>query len=113
MAVVLAIVSFCWISTPLAAESVINAKIDSATVLKDKNGAEYVRLIVAESKEMGGIKYSKTVPVLAFRDQVTTAKTLRAGDMLKAVVSHSATPDGRESYRIVSFPQAEAKPAKK
>lgn len=109
---VLMVVAFVWCSTPVRAEQLLTAKVDSATIAKDKNGAEYVRLIIAEQKEVGGVKYQKTVPVLAFREHVAQAKSLRAGDTLKAIVSHSALPDGRESYRIMAFADA-GTPAKK
>jgi hypothetical protein len=101
--VIVAIVAFVWISTPFAAESVLTAKIDSVELRKDKNGADYVRILISEPKEMGGVKYQKTMPVVAFRENVDAAKKLKAGDTLKAVVSHSELPDGRESYRIIAL----------
>jgi hypothetical protein len=104
--VVLVIVTFCWVMTPFAAESVLTAKIDSVELRKDKNGADFVRILISEPKEMGGVKYQKTMPVLAFRELVEPAKKLKAGDTLKAVVSHSSLPDGRESYRIIALDSA-------
>jgi hypothetical protein len=107
---VILMVTFCWIMTPspAMAEQLMTAKIESTTVAKDKNGNEYIRFIVAEQKEVGGVKYAKTIPVLAFRENVGQAKAMRAGDTLKAVVSHNALPDGRESYRIMAFADAGA-----
>jgi hypothetical protein len=110
---VILIVTFCWLMTPsptLASDTMINAKISSMTISKDKNGAEFVRFIVNEPRELSGVKYERSIPVLAFREQVVAAKGLKAGETLKAVVQKSVTPDGRESYRIVSFaPVASAK----
>jgi hypothetical protein len=112
IAVILAVFVAINITPVNAAEQLLTAKISSVTIAKDKNGAEYVRMLIDEQRNIGGIQYTKTVPVVAFRENVAAAKALKQGDTLKAVVSKSSLPDGRESYRIVGF-AAQAQPVKK
>ena len=99
---VLAIVSFMWVNTPVAAETMIQGTIDSATVAKSKADKEYVRLIVNQAKESNGIKYNTQAVVMVFDDNlVKTAKLYKKGDNLKAVCS-SKEYNGRTSYQMLA-----------
>ena len=100
----------CFIIASLAIAGMANAedkmlttKIDSATVALDKNGQEYVRLIVTEPRSLNGIDYMKSLPVMAFGATVADAKAYQAGDQLKAIANYRKLPDGRESYTVISF----------
>lgn len=86
-----------------AEDKILNTKIDSTTVALTKNGNQYVRFIVSEERELNGIKYNRSLPVMAFGSLVDAAKAMKAGDTLKAVVSYRKLSDGRESYTILSF----------
>ena len=81
----------------------LNTTVQSATVALDKNGHEYVRLIINEERNMNGISYEKGVPVMAFGDLVEPAKSYNAGDQLKAIANYRQLPDGRESYSVIQF----------
>ena len=86
-----------------AEDKMLQTKIDSATVALDKNGNEYVRLIVTEPRSLNGIDYMKSLPVMAFGATVSDAKAYQAGDELKAIANYRKLPDGRESYTVISF----------
>ena len=102
MIAIMAIVGFMWVSTPYAAESLIQGTIDSATVSMSKQQKEYVRLIVNQAKESNGIKYNTQAVVMVFDDNlVKTAKLYKKGDNLKAVCS-SKEYNGRTSYQMLA-----------
>ena len=89
-------------SLSYAADKILDTTIDSATTALDKNGNEYVRLIITEPRTLNGVQYQKSLPVMAFSPNVDAAKAYSAGDSVKAVV----TPrdyQGSQSYTVVSF----------
>ena len=100
--VVALIVSLMFAVPALASDKVIDGKIQSATISIDKNGAEYVRFIVPETRNIKGVEYEVGVSVMAFGKDVTKAKTLKNGDTLKAIVS-SREYRGRTSYTVIAF----------
>mgnify|MGYP003572146819 FL=1 len=85
-----------------AADKILSTTVDSATTALDKNGNEYVRMIVSEPRTLSGVKYTTSVAVMAFGDQVAPAKAIAAGDNIKAIVS-SREYQGRTSYTVISF----------
>ena len=85
-----------------AGDKMITAKADSVTVLNDRNGNEYVRIIITETRTLEGMEYAKGIPVMAFGDLVERAKTLKAGDEFTAVVS-TREFQGRESYTLMAL----------
>ena len=85
-----------------AADKLIDTTVDSVTIATDKNGNEYVRMIVTEDRSLNGVAYKRSLPVMAFGDTVSEAKSLKAGDQLKAVVSVREF-QGRESYTILGL----------
>jgi hypothetical protein len=110
LAIVLAIVSFCWVSTPFAADEALTFKPSSVTVSKDRNGQEYVRMIYGETRELNGIKYSTGASVNAYGENVAAAKKFKAGDTVSCVVSKK-NYNGTIYYTVLAF--APTAPAKK
>lgn len=91
------------IATPAMAKDVLlNATITKADTLIDKNGAQYVRLIVNETRALNGISYETEVPVMAFGSQVASASEVKAGDTLKAICN-SRNFEDRQSYTILKI----------
>ena len=99
----LALALVCFLAVPaFAVDKIINSKIDSATTAIDKNGNQYVRLIINEARKVQGVTYDVGVPVMVFGKLAKKAKTLKAGDMLKAVVA-SREYRGNTSYTLRAF----------
>ena len=100
---VIALVLGLFIVAPaMASDKIIDEKIQSATISIDKNGAEYMRLIVPETREIQGIEYQVGAAIMVFGKNVPAAKKLKTGDNLKAIVS-SHEYRGRTSYTVVAF----------
>jgi hypothetical protein len=90
-------------SVAMAAEVTLQGTVDSTVVAKTKADKEYVRLIVNESKELNGMKFNKQSVVMAFDPAIVAkAKSLKAGDPIKAVCS-SKEYNGRTSYQILAL----------
>ena len=97
---VLALVSFLAVpAVAMAADKILNTKITSATTAIDKNGNQYVRLLISEQRNLKGVKYDVEVPVMIFGAMVNKAKGLKSGDKIKAVVA-SREYQGRTSYTV-------------
>jgi len=93
----------CFLTVPaFAVDKILNDKIDSATVAIDKNGNQYVRLIVNETRKLQGVEYTVGVPVMCFGSLAQKAKALKAGDKVKAVVA-SREYKGNTSYTVRAF----------
>jgi hypothetical protein len=86
----------------IASDKMLDAKIVSASTSTDKNGAEYVRILISEDRSLQGVKYTQTVAVMAFGEMVAKAKGLKSGDTLKAVCSEREYR-GRISYTVLAF----------
>lgn len=99
---VLVVVLFAGVA--VAGDVELNTPITSATLSLDKNGNEYIRLIITENRTTGSIKYTKSIPVMVFGDLVQEAKALKAGDTLHGVATLSEY-QGRESYLLLGFAQ--------
>jgi hypothetical protein len=103
-AIILAImILFVSVSGAVAADKMLTATIDSVTVANDKNGAEYVRLIVLEPKDSDGVTYVTGTPVMCFGSLADQAKALKKGDKLRAVVQESEY-QGKNSYTLLAWP---------
>jgi hypothetical protein len=89
----------------MAADQMLDTKIESVTVAMTKHDAEYVRFIITEPRTLDGVTYNRSLPVMAFGELVAAAKAYKSGDNLKAVVSYRKLDDGRESYSILAFIQ--------
>ena len=86
----------------MAAEFMLNAKVQSVTLSKDTNGAEYARLIGNEKRALNGVEYEVALPAMAFKDLVKEARKIKAGDTIKAICQKRLY-QGRESFTIVKF----------
>ena len=87
-----------------AKEMMLTGKITDAVTRLDKNGNEYVRLIIEENKTLDGVNYTVGTPVMCFGQTVAKAKAFSQGDMLKAIVN-SRFYQGRKSYTLIAFPE--------
>ena len=85
-----------------AQDVLLNAKIQDVVTALDKNGNEYVRVIVNEERTLQGISYEVGVPVMAFGPQVEKAKGLRKGTILKAICDRREA-QGKVSYTILKI----------
>jgi hypothetical protein len=86
----------------IASDKILDAKVVSATTSLDKNGSEYVRILISEDRQIQGVKYTQTVAVMAFGNMVKKAKALKGGDTLKAICSEREYR-GRTSYTVLAF----------
>ena len=86
----------------LGADSVLRATASDVVVALDKNGNEYVRIIVSETKVLEGITYKTGTPVMAFGALVVEAKKIKKGQKFTAVVSQREYR-GRTSYTVLAF----------
>lgn len=90
-----------------AMAEVIETTIKEVVVKNDKNGNEYVRLIIPITKNESGITWDDTVPAMVFKQgddksMVEHAKTLKPGDKIKCAVKLRIY-QGREYYTILKF----------
>ena len=88
--------------TAISAEKILKAKITDVVQAQDKNGQDYVRLIVAETRTLQGTEYSVGVPAMAFGQIVQQAQQYNIGDTLNAIVQQRSY-QGRDSYTILSI----------
>lgn len=85
-----------------AADTIVTGKIETVTVATDKNGNEYVRIIIPEKRSLNGIEYEAGVAIMAFSELANQAKALKPGDQLKAICA-SRDYQGRKSYTVLAF----------
>jgi hypothetical protein len=98
---ILAIV--CFASVGLAADSVLETTISQMKVFKNKNGETNVRFIVPIVKNLNGMSYDDSLPVMVFSEAlIAQAQTYKEGDTLKAIVSHREFK-GRQSMIVKKF----------
>jgi len=103
LVVVIAMAIMLTVTTQIYAKDVmLESKIQNVTVNLDKNGNEYVRVIIEKQKELNGVAYTIGVPVMAFGDIVNQARNLIEGDSLKAICS-AGEYKGRTSYTLLAI----------
>jgi len=88
--------------TASAEDVLLNARIQDVAIALDKNGKQYVRIIVNEERSLKGIAYDVGVPVLGFGSHVEKARSLKKGDTLKAVCDRKES-QGRVTYFILKI----------
>ena len=86
----------------LALDVMLQAPITRTDTFLDKNGNEYVRIIVAENKTLNGVAYQTETPVMAFGTQVGSAKALKAGTDFKGICE-TRSYEGRVSYTVLKI----------
>jgi len=97
-----AILMFLLSGLASAQDVLLTAKIQDVVLALDKNGRQYVRIIVNEERTLKGIAYEVGVPVMAFGSHVEKAKTLKKGETLKAICDRRES-QGRVSYTILKI----------
>ena len=85
-----------------AQDVLLNARIQDVAIALDKNGNQYVRVIVNEERSLQGISYEVGVPVMAFGTHVKEAKSLKKGTILKAICDRREV-QGKVSYTILKI----------
>lgn len=85
-----------------AEDVLLNARIQDVAIALDKNGKQYVRIIVNEERSLKGIAYEVGVPVLGFGGHAEKAKRLKKGDTLKAICDRKES-QGRVTYFILKI----------
>lgn len=99
----LVLLVFCFLSSfATAADVMLNATVESTVVGFDKNGDQYVRIIIQEKRSLQGVNYEVGVPVMAFSENLEAAKKLSKGDTLKAICQ-TREFQGRKSYTILKI----------
>ena len=86
-------------SPSFAEDMLLKAEVQEVSVATDKNGKEYVRIIVAEDKELNGIKYTVGVPVMCFGATVGQAKQVTPGETLTCIADKGEYR-GNTSYTL-------------
>lgn len=84
------------------ADQVITAPIDQVITKLDKNGNEFTRIMITESRELQGIKYQTQVPILCFSNTNEAARNLKKGQTIKAVV-RAQQYQGSTSYTAIAI----------
>jgi hypothetical protein len=79
----------------------ISATIERVDVANDKNGNEYVRIIIPMERTVNGITFERTYPAMAFGSLAEEAKLLKPGDTLNAIATFQTRVG--ESYNIHKF----------
>lgn len=85
-----------------AKDFVLEAEISDVTVATDKNGNEYVRMIILEPKTLNGVNYNAEIVTTVFGDKVTEAQAYKPGDTVKAIAKSSKF-QGRTYYQVLQF----------
>ena len=102
LAIMFALIFITSFTPAFAADKMLDTKVKQVVTKNDKNGNEYTRLTISETKDLNGVKYSTETAVMCFGDTVVKAKTLKSGDNLKAVVTENEYK-GRISYNLIAF----------
>lgn len=106
LTVMLTLLGSLAVADALAADKLITAKITDTATKLDRNGNEYVRLIIEESRSLQGVAYDADVPVMVFAsggsDLIEKAKALKPGDTLRAICD-GRQYQGRVSYTLRAF----------
>ena len=87
-----------------AKDVVLDTTISDIVTKIDKNGNEYVRMMIPVQKELSGVKYEIQLAVMAFGDTVKEVAAFKVGDKLKAIASLNSYR-GRDNYNIIKVIQ--------
>lgn len=86
--------------TVLALDAMVTAPISKVDTLIDKNGNEYVRIVITEDRSLNGVGYKTEALVMAFGGQVEPAKELQPNTTFKGICS-SREYKGNLSYTVL------------
>lgn len=95
-------VGIAFTSTAFAEEKVMTIKVDKVDVKKDKNGKEYARIWTTVDKSLNGVKYKRSVPVMAFGETATAVKKVAKGSTVKAVIE-TGKYNGRDTLTLLGL----------
>jgi len=84
------------------ADQVITAPVDQVITKLDKNGNEFTRIMITESRELQGIKYQTQVPIMCFQGTNEAARNLKKGQIIKVVVRPQQY-QGSTSYTAIAI----------
>lgn len=84
----------------LAGDVLIKAEVESVTKAVDRNGNEYIRFIVNETRKLSGVEYTAGVAVMAFGEHAKKLTEVSEGDLLNVICSQREFK-GRTSYTIL------------
>ena len=100
------------ITPAFSADIMLDTKINQVVTKNDKNGNPFTRFVISETRDMNGVAYQVDTIVMCFGSTVDKAKTFKAGDTLKAIVSQNEY-QGRLNYNLIAFvDQAQTAPKK-
>lgn len=85
------------------ADMMLNTNIERVISKTDRNGNPYTMLIVPVERQLEGVAYTDTKPLMVFSDKLTEIEGLKEGDAIKAIVSFRTLKDGRESYTLIKI----------
>lgn len=85
-----------------AGDHIVTGTLKSVAVAQDKNGRDYVRLVIPEQKQLNGVKYEEEVLIFAFGNTIERARTLKAGDKVSMIVNTSQR-NGYDNHRLIAF----------
>ena len=106
MATAIAMGFFCVmmlaIGTGYAEDVKLDGKISAVQVSQDKNGREYVRVLIPEKKSISGVSYETTTAVMFFGDHVAAGKVLKIGDTLSCI-ANKRDYKGSASYTVLAM----------
>lgn len=86
----------------IAGDAMLETTVDSVTIAMDKNGNEYVRAIITEQRELNGVTYPRSLPLMFFGGMVESGKQLKAGDQIKVIASYREF-ESRPSYTALQL----------
>jgi hypothetical protein len=91
----------CFATVTFAQDVLIEKQIKNISFKNDKNGKAFAKVIISGTATLNGVTYSKDIFASAFdSDVVTTLKSYKKGQTLKAIVSEGQY-NGNASYTIL------------
>ena len=96
------IAMFSVVTIAMALDSMITAPISKVDTLLDKNGNEYVRVVITEDRSLNGVKYQTEALVMVFGNQIEIAKALKPGETFTGICN-SREYRGRLSYTALKI----------
>lgn len=89
-----------------ARHAIIEGTADSVATKMAKDGSEYTMIRVSNDKQLAGITFADSSPIMAFQESNELAKSVVAGDKIRALVEVGEYR-GKPSYRLLGFPKAQ------
>ena len=102
IAALIVILVLSMIGIASAEDKLINTTIDSIVTKLDKNGQEYTRIMISEKRELSGVKYDATVPVMCFQPISDQVKIMTKGTKIKLIVKPQEYK-GSTSYTAIAL----------